>query len=198
MLFLSFIPISDLSITKPGTFPGTAVAGDRSLKTGTVPGNRGRLVTLVCVCVFVRMLVCDHSSKYQIFLPRCVCVCVPVCMFLCVFVLCNCVVFTKYLCSWYVCLGWVPNSACVRACVCECVNTPVCVHADAHQDDVHLPIDTNCKSCQGSTGLCSYRKLFLWFVILSVQSTMCASSLTYLIIGQKRVSSFPSMEMLSL
>ena len=27
-------------------FPGIAVAGDRSLETGTVPGNRGRLVTL--------------------------------------------------------------------------------------------------------------------------------------------------------
>ena len=33
---------------KPGTFPGTAVvAGDRTLKPGTVPGNRRRLVTLL-------------------------------------------------------------------------------------------------------------------------------------------------------
>ena len=48
----AFIPISDLSVTVKtwGTFPGTAVAvGDRTLKTGTVPGNRGHLVTLVYV-----------------------------------------------------------------------------------------------------------------------------------------------------
>ena len=34
------------SPSKSGTFPGTALTGDRSPKTGTVPGNRGRLVTL--------------------------------------------------------------------------------------------------------------------------------------------------------
>ena len=34
------------SVSKSGTLPGTALTGDRSPKTGTVPGNRGRLVTL--------------------------------------------------------------------------------------------------------------------------------------------------------
>jgi hypothetical protein len=34
------------SVSKSGTFPGTALTGDRSPKKGTVPGNRGRLVTL--------------------------------------------------------------------------------------------------------------------------------------------------------
>ena len=49
-----FFPLFQFQIfksqSKPGTFPGTAVAGDRSengLRTGTVPGNRRRLVTLV-------------------------------------------------------------------------------------------------------------------------------------------------------
>ena len=38
-----FIPILDLSVTaKTGDVSGTAVAGDRTLKTGTVPGNWAR------------------------------------------------------------------------------------------------------------------------------------------------------------
>ena len=52
-------------------------------------------------------------------------------MFLCVFVLCNSVVFTKYLCSWYVCLGWLPNCAefmCVCVWVWVCVRVHVCGH----------------------------------------------------------------------
>ena len=32
---------------KPGTFPGTVPAGDETPNPGTVPRNRGRVVTLV-------------------------------------------------------------------------------------------------------------------------------------------------------
>ncbi|KAI2646293.1 Stonustoxin subunit alpha [Labeo rohita] len=52
---------------KTGTFPGTDPVGDTTTKTGTVPGNPGRLVTLLNVrYIEIHSPIVDHGGEFRI------------------------------------------------------------------------------------------------------------------------------------